>query len=68
MKLPYQCAIKFVQEIADYYDTLKNCLGSMPYGDKLMINLIKLKHSNQHGMSFYYDTANESLIPDIDQV
>ena len=66
-QLPNQTATKFVQEIGDHYDTSKNRLENMPYGDRLMINIIKLKHGSQHGISFCHNTNNASYVPDLDQ-
>lgn len=67
-QLPSQTAMNFIQEIGDCYDILKNCLKNMPHGDKLITNIIKVKHSSQHGISFYYNTNNVSHIPDLNKV
>ena len=38
-QLPNQITAKYVQDIGDHYDTLKNRLGNFPYIEKLSSNL-----------------------------
>ena len=64
---PSKFATKLVHNIANKYDILKNCLGSVSFGDKLMIKLIRKKHNDTSGIAVYYNSNNALLIPALDQ-
>ena len=48
------------------YDTYKNRVGDMPFGNVLVVKIISEKHSTtnaQDTMEFYYDTTNTTDVP-----
>ena len=62
-------ASKYVRETTDMYDTYKNRVGDMPFGNALMVRIISKKHNTtnaQQAMELYYDTTRAALKPGFD--
>ena len=58
-----------MHEVSDMYDTYKNRVGTIPFGNALMVKLINKKHSTTNAtnaMEFYYNTRNATHVPALD--